>query len=64
MRDLILLTLGNGESMRCTNLAHAKERATNCSHIEGKILVEAVPESGGRMMTLEFDGNSQDWIAV
>mgnify|MGYP004722228721 CR=1 FL=1 len=61
MADLVLLIFANGDSVRCTDLDDAKSKAL--STIEGRIVVEIIPEGkGGLMTTLEFDRDTRDWI--
>lgn len=63
MADLILLTLENGDPIRCTNLDDAKSKAITSG--EGKIIVAITPEGrGGPMTRLTFDRDSQDWVPV
>jgi hypothetical protein len=64
MSDLVILTLQNGEIDNCISLENAKEKANACSHVDGKIFVEIIPEGGGPITTLEFDRKSCDWIAI
>ena len=64
MANLILLTFGNNEIVRCTDLDDATEKAISYSNVEGRILLAITPEGGGPMTSLEFDRASQDWIAA
>jgi hypothetical protein len=52
MANLVLLTLGNGEVIRCVDLADARQKAIACSDGEGKISVKITPEGGGPIMSL------------
>jgi hypothetical protein len=62
--SLVLLTLGNGDPVRCSDLDEAKARATLCSNEEGRIFVEITPQGGGPMTSLEFDRASGDWVVA
>jgi hypothetical protein len=62
MTDLILLTLGNYETVRCADLNEATAKAISCCGAGGTILVEFITENGGPMISLEFDRASHDWI--
>lgn len=64
MGDLILLTLGNGDIIRCADLEDAKAKAASHKETEGRIRVEVTPAGGGRMTVLDFDRSSLDWIAA
>lgn len=61
MTGLILITIGRGHPVRCTDLGDAKSKAIAA---EGqKITVEITPSGpGGQMTTLEFDHETKDWI--
>lgn len=63
MADLILITIGNGQPVRCANLDDAKAKALTAT--EGQVVVEITPAGrGGPMTTLEFDRNTQDWVPL
>lgn len=63
MAELILITIGRGHPVRCTDLDDAKSKAIAAAGQE--IILEITPSGpGGPMTTLEFDHKIQDWIAV
>jgi hypothetical protein len=62
MSNLILLVLEDRDPIRCANLIDAKNKARGLTHLSGRILAEITPESGGPMVTLEFDKRGEDWI--
>ena len=64
MTELVLLSLENWETVRCTDLDDARQKADSEYYLKGKILVEITPKGGGPMTTLEFDRPSHDWVAV
>lgn len=61
MADLILITIGNGQPVRCADLDDAKAKALIAD--EAKAVVEMIPEGkGGPVTTLEFDRDTNDWV--
>jgi hypothetical protein len=64
MTDLILLTLEDGEVIRCADLGVAKEKAISLKATEGRIRLEVTPAGGGMMTVLDFDRCSLDWVAA
>lgn len=60
--NLIILSLENGEVVRCTSLESARLEAVTRGKSAGRILVEIIP-NGGPILTLEFDHGTSDWIA-
>ena len=64
MTDLILLTLEDGEVIRCADLGAAKEKAISLKETEGRIRLEVTPAGGGMMTVLDFDRSSLDWVAA
>lgn len=63
MADLILITIGNGQPVRCADLDDAKAKALAAT--EGQVVVEITPAGpGGPMTTLEFDRSTQDWVPL
>ncbi|WP_413877101.1 hypothetical protein [Albidovulum sp.] len=63
MRDLILLTIGDQEPVRCLSLDDAKARAAAVQAVDGDIIVEITPEGGGLMTSLRYDQTARDWAA-
>lgn len=63
MNDLVTLKLGSENSIRCLNINEAKEKAIAYLDVEGKISLEITPESGGPMLSLQFDRAQLDWIS-
>lgn len=64
MTDLILLTLEDGEVIRCADLGVDKEKAISLKATEGRIRLEVTPAGGGMMTVLDFDRCSLDWVAT
>lgn len=63
MADLILITIGNGDPVRCSDLSDAKAKALMVPDMQ--VVVEITPAgSGGPVTTLEFDRITQDWVPV
>ncbi len=63
MADLILVTIGNGQPVRCADLDDAKTKALAAT--EGQVVVEITPAGpGGPMTRLEFDRSTQDWVPL
>ena len=61
MADLIIITLENGNTIRCIDINDAKSKASSIS--DGRIILEIIPEGqGGLVTTLEFNRDEQDWI--
>ncbi len=63
MADLVLLTFGSDELIRCSSLDDAKAKIKSRSRDIAKASVEITPEGGGPVLSLEFDFASGDWIA-
>lgn len=64
MTDLILLTLEDGDVIRCADLGAAKAKAISLKETEGRIRLEVTPAGGGMMTVLDFDRSSLDWVAA
>lgn len=64
MGDLLLLNIDSGDIIRCHSFDDAREKAISASQVEGRIVLEFTPESGGLMTTLEFDRISNDWVSI
>jgi hypothetical protein len=64
MADLHLIHFADGDSVRCADKADAKGKAREVSNIPGRIVYEVTPEGGGIVTSLEYDRESDDWIAV
>lgn len=64
MSDLILLTIGEQEPVRCPSLGHAKATAAAEANIDGNIIVEITPEGGGPVTSLRYNQAICDWVAI
>ena len=63
MADLILITIGKGQPVRCADLEDAKAKALTAT--EGQVVIEITPAGpGGPMTRLKFDRITQDWIPL
>lgn len=60
MADLIQLFFENGDIVRCADLDDAKLKANLPE--AGRVVVEIIPEGGGKMITLKFDKDANDWV--
>ncbi|NIZ63025.1 hypothetical protein DL239_18835 [Sedimentitalea sp. CY04] len=62
MTDLVLLTFGDDEIVRCTSLNDAKAKVVARAKISDKVSVKITPAGGGPVTSLKFDSSSGDWL--
>lgn len=60
MADLIQLIFENGDIVRCADLDDAKLKANLPA--TGRVVVEIIPEGGGKIISLQFDRDANDWV--